>query len=51
VTDGDAALRELEAEAGPSLALIDWTMPGLTGVEVCRKVRQGVGRTRPTSSW
>jgi DNA-binding response OmpR family regulator len=47
VTDGDAALRELEAEAGPSLALIDWTMPGLTGVEVCRKVRQRGGGNPP----
>jgi DNA-binding response OmpR family regulator len=31
------ALRELE---GPRLAVLDWVMPGLSGPQVCRQVRQ-----------
>ena len=26
---------------GVSIALLDWVMPGMTGVEVCRKIRSG----------
>ncbi len=39
VEDGDAALTELKKEDAPRLAVLDWMMPGLDGVEVCRKVR------------
>jgi diguanylate cyclase (GGDEF)-like protein len=38
--NGNAALQILQAEDPPRLALLDWMMPGLAGVEVCRKVRQ-----------
>ena len=37
--DGNEALQELEAEDAPRLAILDWNMPGMDGVEVCRRVR------------
>ena len=36
--DGDAAL-ELARRELPDLVFLDWTMPGLPGVEVCRALR------------
>lgn len=39
-TDGRQALAQLQAPAAPSLAILDWMMPELDGVEVCRQVRQ-----------
>ncbi|HEY4269471.1 MAG TPA: response regulator [Galbitalea sp.] len=39
VGDGDAALAAVR-EFAPDLAILDVTMPGLTGVEVCRAVRE-----------
>jgi phosphoserine phosphatase RsbU/P len=39
VADGHAAWAALGGPEAPRLALLDWTMPGLDGVEVCRKVR------------
>ncbi len=38
--NGDEALRVLKAEGGPRLAILDWMMPSLDGVEVCRQVRE-----------
>ncbi|MGK2907504.1 MAG: GGDEF domain-containing response regulator [Desulfuromonadales bacterium] len=37
--NGNAALQNLQADEPPRLALLDWKMPGLEGVEVCRIVR------------
>ena len=37
--DGAGALAVLEDKAGPSLAILDWSMPGADGIEVCRRVR------------
>lgn len=37
--DGNEALRALESEDAPRLALLDWMMPGIDGVDVCRRVR------------
>ena len=37
--DGKAALTKLVSPGGPSLALIDWEMPGLTGPQVCGQLR------------
>jgi DNA-binding response OmpR family regulator len=42
--DGEAALRILEGENPPSLVLIDWMMPKMDGLEVCRRVRARVGQ-------
>ncbi len=39
VTDGEHAWQMLQADDAPRLAILDWTMPGLDGVEVCRRVR------------
>jgi DNA-binding response OmpR family regulator len=46
VDDGARACEMLQQEDGPSLALLDWTLPGMDGVEICRRVRSRV-RGRP----
>lgn len=38
--DGEAAWRVLAADDPPSIALLDWMMPGLDGLEVCKRVRE-----------
>ena len=40
-TDGNEALAILGSENPPRLAILDWEMPGATGVEVCRWIRTG----------
>jgi predicted signal transduction protein with EAL and GGDEF domain len=40
VEDGSKALECLSHTDGPRLALLDWLMPGLNGVEVCREMRR-----------
>jgi diguanylate cyclase (GGDEF)-like protein len=42
--DGAAAWCVLDAEDAPSLALLDWVMPGLHGDQICRLVRQHPGQ-------
>ena len=44
VSDGEEAWQVLSGERAPTLAILDWEMPGLDGVTVCRRVRklQGV---------
>ena len=37
--DGTAAWEALQAPDSPRLVLMDWMMPGLSGVEICRKLR------------
>jgi len=37
--DGNEAWAILESEDAPEIAILDWVMPGLTGPEVCRRVR------------
>lgn len=37
--DGAAAWRELQVEHHPRLLLLDWMMPGMDGVEICRRIR------------
>jgi DNA-binding response OmpR family regulator len=37
--DGNAALAGLQEENGPVLAILDWVMPGKTGIDVCRELR------------
>jgi two-component system cell cycle response regulator len=38
--DGTEAWNQLQREDAPKLAILDWVMPGLTGPEVCSKVRE-----------
>jgi sigma-B regulation protein RsbU (phosphoserine phosphatase) len=38
--DGDEAWRVLQGEDAPKLAILDWMMPGLDGIEICRRARQ-----------
>ncbi len=38
--DGEEALQILTGANAPKLAILDWLMPRLDGVEVCRKVRE-----------
>ncbi len=37
--NGDVAWEILQQDEPPKLALIDWMMPGLSGIELCRKIR------------
>lgn len=44
--DGNAAWRVLETLKGknaPELVVLDWMMPGLDGIEICRKIRSTPG--------
>src|SRR5580658_1976667 len=38
--NGRKALEFLSRTDGPRLALLDWLMPGLSGVEICREIRR-----------
>ncbi|MGH9863924.1 MAG: response regulator, partial [Candidatus Acidiferrales bacterium] len=44
VAKGDDAWALLEAEDPPRLAILDWMMPGIEGIEICRRVRERSGR-------
>lgn len=44
VGDGAAALELLEGENPPALVLLDWAMPNMDGLEVCRRLRARAGR-------
>jgi two-component system cell cycle response regulator len=37
--DGSEAWEVLQAENAPRVALLDWIMPGIDGLEICRRVR------------
>jgi two-component system, cell cycle response regulator len=38
--DGNAAWEHLKVPDAPRMALLDWMMPGLNGVDVCRELRR-----------
>ena len=40
--DGDEAWSILQGPEAPRIALLDWMMPGLTGPDICREIRQRV---------
>lgn len=46
VEDGHAALKALDVPLPPALAILDWVMPGLSGLDVCRKLRAHPGKAR-----
>ena len=39
VPNGKEAWEALQKPQRPSLAVLDWDMPGLSGPEVCKKIR------------
>lgn len=46
-SDGAAALEALSQDGAPQLAILDWMMPSLDGVTVCRRLRERANRRPP----
>lgn len=44
---GEEAWEILQRDDAPSLAVLDWTMPGLDGLELCKRVRALGKPTKP----
>ena len=44
---GEEAWSVLREDDAPSLAILDWTMPGMDGLQVCKKVRELHKPTKP----
>jgi CheY-like chemotaxis protein len=44
-SDGRQAWNVLQGESPPPAAILDWMMPGMTGIEVCRQARAAGGAT------
>lgn len=42
-TDGEQAWSVLQGEHRPDLAILDWMMPGMDGLRVCRELRKDTG--------
>lgn len=42
--DGQAALEILEGDGAPPLAIVDWMMPKMDGLEVCTRIRKNPDR-------
>ncbi|MBC7236080.1 MAG: response regulator transcription factor [Chloroflexi bacterium] len=47
VEDGESAWAALCAPAAPQLAVLDWMMPQMDGIQVCRRVRAAQWRQPP----
>src|SRR5579863_1892289 len=39
VADGTNAWELLQKQDAPELAILDWMMPGMDGIELCRRIR------------
>jgi len=39
-TNGNEALEVLSSDDAPNLAILDWIMPGIEGIDVCRQIRR-----------
>jgi phosphoserine phosphatase RsbU/P len=42
-SDGAQAWKILEDESPPAAAILDWMMPGMTGLEICKQARASSG--------
>ncbi len=40
VEDGSSAWAAMQEADAPNLAILDWEMPGMSGLEVCRRIRE-----------
>lgn len=38
--NGTEALKIMSSESAPKLLLLDWKMPGIEGIEICREIRK-----------
>ena len=47
VEDGEAAWKVLQEEDPPQLLLLDWEMPSINGLELCRRIRQQDTQNHP----
>lgn len=45
--DGAAALRIMQGIDAPRVAILDWMMPGVDGLEVCRRLRESSSARPP----
>ena len=45
--DGNEAWEVLQREGAPELAILDWAMPGLDGVELCQRLRRAYDSQLP----
>jgi DNA-binding response OmpR family regulator len=45
--DGLEALAMLRSPEAPRIAVLDWVMPGMDGIDICRAVRDNTGATEP----
>ncbi|MDO8589261.1 MAG: EAL domain-containing protein [Armatimonadota bacterium] len=43
-SSGEEAWRLLQEEDAPRLVILDWMMPGMDGVQICREIRKQEGR-------
>lgn len=39
-TDGNEAWKRLQDSGAPKLAILDWMMPGMDGIDLCRRIRE-----------
>lgn len=49
-TNGSEAWDAMQKPDAPNLAILDWMMPEMDGIEVCRSIRTMETDRRPTSS-
>jgi len=47
VTDGKEAMAILSQPQAPEIAILDWEMPEIDGVEVCRRIKESGAETPP----
>ena len=45
--DGLEALALLRSDNAPRIAVLDWVMPGMDGVDICRAIRDNATATQP----